>query len=534
MKAIRLEKLRELRRLKAEKQSRREAESRVKREANRKRWSSPLDMAVELEPPRLDDAGDRQGTWRTPTLDLINAALVDLAEGRESRLAAMVAPQEGKSTLVSFWFPLWLLTCVNADLRILIISYSEDLARGWGAQIKDALERWDGDEDTVDLGLRLRKDSRAAGRWHIEGHRGSLNACGVSGSITGKPANVICVDDPIKSMVEAQSDRVREKVHSAYTSVLVPRLAPGAKMTWIQTLWHEQEPLLQILANEGEKAKGGNWRVIRVPALAEDNDPLGRKPGEGMVSARGARDWHKIRKTVGEFVFSALYQQRPSPAQGNLFKRLHWRYWTTAGPDRIDLGGRISDLRDGWRYGTVDLAASTRTSADYTVIAAWCRTLAGDLVLLDMVRAKIGEGEHFAHARPLIERWQLDTLFVEASQYGFTLVKEATQLGVPVTPIQAEQDKLTRALPYSAWQSGGRAWLPARAEWLSTWVDEHAAFPNGSHDDTIDVGSLSCRVAITQWVPLVNRAQQATVQRTDPEPDPFGWQPVEDFENRAF
>jgi predicted phage terminase large subunit-like protein len=511
LKAVKLAKLRELRRLKAEQENLKRVAARRKREANRARWPSPLDMATELDPPRLDDNGDRQGVWRTPALELINTALVGLADGEEKRLAAFMSPQEGKSTTVSFWFPLWLLTCVNPDLRILIVSYSDEMARRWGAEIKDALERWSGDEGTVDLGLRLRKDSRAAGRWNIAGHRGSVYCAGISGSITGKPGDVILVDDPLKNMAEAQSEKIREKAMSVYRSALIPRLGPSAKVGWIQTCWHESEPIRQILANEGDRKTGGKWRVISIPAVADSpDDPLGRALGEGMISARGERDWQAIRKDVGEYVFSALYQQRPSPAEGNLFKRLWWRYWSPApriGPSpRLDLGGRIFAMEDCWRFATVDLANSTKTSGDWTVISAWARTVDGDLVLLDRQRARIGESDHFTHARPLVEQWKLDTVFVEESQFGTTLVREATSNGVPISPLRAETDKLTRALPASSWCSNGRVWLPAGAWWAKVWVDEHAGFPNAAHDDQVDTLAYAVRIAVTKWAPTSNRS----------------------------
>ncbi len=513
MKEIKLAKLRQLRALRAEQENIRTAESRRKREANRLRWPTPLDMATELDPPFVDDNGDRAGVWRTPALELINTALVDLADGREKRLGVFMSPQEGKSTTVSYWFPLWLLTCVNPNLRILIVSYSDEMARRWGAEIKDALERWSGDEGTTDLGLRLRKDSRAAGRWHIAGHKGSVYCAGIAGSLTGKAADVILVDDPLKNMTEAQSEKIRERAMSVYRSALVPRLgAPSSRMAWIQTCWHESEPIRQILANEGERKDGGRWRVISIPAVADSpDDPLGRQVGEGMISARGDRDWKLVRKTVGEYVFSALYQQRPSPAEGNLFKRIWWRYWSQApriGPSqRVDLGGRIFALDDLWRFGTVDLANSTKTSGDWTVISAWAKSLDGDLILLDRQRAKIGERDHFAHARPLVQRWQLDTLFVEQSQFGTTLVREATVNGVPIAPLAADTDKLSRALPASAWCSNGRIWLPAGADWLKTWVDEMAAFPNGAHDDQVDTLAYAVRIAITRWAPTVATAR---------------------------
>lgn len=524
MKAIKLERLRELRRLKADKENRKTAEARAKRDSNRKRWPSPLDMACDLDPPRLDENGDRAGVWRTPALELINTALVDLAEGRERRFAAFMSPQEGKSTTVSFWFPLWLLTCVNPDLRILITSYSDEMARRWGGEIKSALERWSGDEGTINLGLTLRKDSRAAGRWNIAGHRGSVYCASISGSITGKAADVVLVDDPLRNMADAQSETIRNKAMSSYQSVLVPRLGPSARIAWIQTCWHEAEPIRQILANEGEKKDGGKWRVISIPAVADSpDDPLGRPIGEGMVSARGERDWQAIRKDVGEYVFSALYQQRPSPAEGNLFKRLWWRYWSmapaTESEQRIDLGGRIFPLSVCWRFITGDLAASTRTSADWTVAAAWAVTSDGDLVLLDRMRARVGEAYHFDLFRPLAERWQVDTVFVEKSFHTSTLAVDATNGGMHITPIDAEGDKFSRALPYSARASRGRVWLPAGASWAGEWVSEHAAFPNGSHDDQVDTGGYATRVAVTRWSPIPFKSRYAQPIRRNPADD---------------
>lgn len=519
MKQIKLAKLRQLRALRVQQETNKIVEARRKRDSNRLRWPSPLDMATELDPPRVDENGDRIGVWRTPALELINAALVDLAEGRERRLAAFMSPQEGKSTTVSFWFPLWLLTCVNANLRILIVSYSDEMARRWGGEIKDALERWSGDEGSVDLGLRLRKDSRAAGRWNIAGHKGSVYCAGISGSLTGKSGDVIVVDDPLKNMSDAQSEKIREKAMGVYRSVLLTRLGPTAKFAWIQTCWHEAEPIRQILENEGDRKGGGKWRVISLPAIADSpDDLLGREIGEGMISARGDRDWQAIRKDVGEYVFSALYQQRPSPAEGNLFKRIWWRYWSQApkiGPsDRLDLGGRIFALDDCWRFATVDLANSTKTSGDWTVVSAWARSIDGDLILLDRQRARIGEADHFTHTRPLVERWKLDTVFVEESQFGTTLVREATSNGIPISPLRAETDKLTRALPASAWCSNGRVWLPAGAWWTKVWVDEAASFPNGAHDDQVDTLSYAVRIAVTRWSP-----QRASVARNVPTSD---------------
>lgn len=458
---------------------------------------------------------------RTPALNLINDALVRVANGEIDRLMVSMPPQEAKSTTVSRWYPEWLLSNVDPAMRIIMISYSDEIARRWGSDVKRDFETFNGDEGTVDLGVRLRSDSRAAGRWQIDGNRGGMLCAGVAGSVTGRPAEVILIDDPIKDLEQAQSPTYRERFQRFWQAVAVPRLGPGARVVLVQTRWHEEDAAGWLLQNEGLKEDGGRWTVINIPAQAEDGteDPLGRQPGEYMISARGDRDWEGIKKSVGSYVWAALYQGRPAPAEGGLFKRIWWRYHSIVG-DRMHLGGREYDLRDCWRFATVDLAASTRTSADFTVIAAWARTIAGDLVLLDLVRARIGEEQHFARARPLVQRWNLDTVFVEASQYGTTLVREATQDNVPITPIQAESDKFSRALPYSAWVSSGRVWLPSGAHWLDAFVTEHAAFPAAAHDDTVDVGSMAVRVAVTKWAPPPVAARGPAVR--NPEDVAFG------------
>lgn len=147
---------------------------------------------------------------------------------------------------------------------------------------------------------------------------------GVGGSLTGQPADLLVIDDPLKGMTEADSKAEREKVITWWESIAQTRLAPGAPVIIIQTRWHENDLVGHILAQEataGEK----EWRVVNLPAVAEGGvpDALEREPGEAMVSARGRtpQDFERIRRNVGERVWSALYQGTPTPLEGGLFSR---------------------------------------------------------------------------------------------------------------------------------------------------------------------------------------------------------------------
>ncbi|MFI7125984.1 phage terminase large subunit [Nonomuraea sp. NPDC050153] len=453
-----------------------------------RRWATPGEMAQVLDPT----------TVQTPALDVIDRELVALADGDIDRLMVFMSPQEGKSVRVSHRFVEWLLV-ENPDLRVAIVSYADEMARRWGSDIKLDCQTFNGDDDTVDLGLRLRADSRAAGRWQIEGRKGGVYCVGVAGALTGKAVDVLVIDDPLKDLEQAQSAAYRERAWRFWQAVAVPRLGPGSKVVLVQTRWHQLDLGGRLLEQDPDR-----WRVVSIPAVAEsDDDPLGRRPGEPMQSARGERDWAKIRADVGEYVWASLYQQRPAPADGGLFKRAGLRHWTKGADQRLLLDGRLVDLRDCWKFLTVDLAASMRTSADYTVAAVWAISVDGDLVMLDGIRERMDPSGHWPAVRALRERWSADVVFVESRMFGTTLVYEAGRAGVPVQELHADTDKLTRALPATARADSGRLWFPPadRFPAWSDWQDELLAFPNAAHDDVVDVVAYAARVAGAHWLP---------------------------------
>jgi predicted phage terminase large subunit-like protein len=470
-----------------------------------RRWATPGEMAQVLDP----------STKQTPALDVIDRELVALADGDIDRLMVCMPPQEGKSSRISHRFAQWLLIN-DPDLRIAIVSYADEIARRWGADIKLDAQTFTGEDDTIDLGLRLRADSRAAGRWQIAGRKGGVYCVGVAGALAGKPVDVLLWDDPLKDLAEAQSSKYRERAWRFWQAVAVPRLGPGSRVVLVTTRWHEDDPSGRLLAQDR-----GRWRVISIPAIAEStNDPLGRVPGEAMVSARGDRNWAQIREDVGEYVWAALYQQRPAPADGGLFKRSGLRHWTKGAADRLLLGDRMLDLRDCWKFLTVDLAASTRTSADYTVAAVWAIGLDGDLIMLDGIRERLDPAGHWPAVRALRERWSADVVFVESRMFGTTLVYEAGRAGVPVQELHADADKVTRALPATARAGSGRLWFPPedRFPTWSDWQDELLAFPNATHDDVVDVVAYAARVAGAHWLPMES-ADQARARRAVPPLD---------------
>jgi predicted phage terminase large subunit-like protein len=458
-------------------------------EVKPRRWPTPGAMARELD----------SSTRQTPALDLLDAELAQLADGDVDRLMFFMPPQEGKSQRVSRRFPLWLLAH-DPTLRIGIVSYELDSAVRWGRDIKRDIDM----NDT--LGIILRADSKAAGRWETE-QGGGVYCVGIGGALTGRPLDVLIIDDPVKDRGHAESKTYRDTAWDFWENVGKLRLSSRGKVVLIMTRWHHDD-----LAGRLETKESREWRVVSVPAIAEDSDPLGRAPGEELVSAqkRAPGYFRQLAASISNYVWLSLFQQRPTAAEGGTFPRGDWQYWTPGVGQRISLDGHVWDLQDSLRFITIDLATSLKTSADYTVAAAWAIPPNGDLVLLDRVRTRVEESGHFNLVTPLRQRWlnPYDITYVESRMFGTTLVYQAGKSGIPLAELHADADKFTRALPAANLAKQHRVWLPANAPWLDEWLDEHAEFPNGTHDDQVDVMAYAARVAIAHFLPMQTGAEE--------------------------
>jgi hypothetical protein len=266
----------------------------------------PLDLAARF---------DRR-TVRTPALKLISDRIAAATTTRDGRLVLSMPPQEGKSVLAR-WAVLWLLA-QNPQRRIVIASYATSLARTSGRVVRSLVESYGSR-----LGLAVDTSHADASDWQLEGRDGGVRAVGVGAGLTGQPADVLLVDDPVKGQKEADSDTIRGALHEWWSAVALTRLAPGAPVVIIQTRWHEDD-LAGRMQTEG-------WPVLNIPALADGQTPdaLGRRVGDWLVSARGRtqEDWVAKRKAVGERTFAALYQGRPAPLEGGVFQRAWFDTW---------------------------------------------------------------------------------------------------------------------------------------------------------------------------------------------------------------
>lgn len=442
-------------------------------------WHTPGELALALDPR----------TNQTPALDLIDAALVDVAEGRCDRLMISMAPQEGKSERTSRRFPTWMLA-KYPWLRIAIVSYAHGLARRWGKRIRDDI-----DEHTDALGITVDPTSSAADEWGLLGHDGSVYCVGIKGALTGKPVDLLVLDDPYRDGEQADSEAWRETVEDWWTEVAVPRLGPGVACVLIQTRWRHDD-LSGWLQRRDD---GINWRVINIPAKADhdpekgETDVLGREPGEYMISARGRsrKQWEQRKREVGSRTWEALFQGRPTPAAGNIFHREWFTTHAYEQPQWTERDGVVNALGFDEIITSWDLTFKNTEGTDYVCGQVWGRR-GVEAWLLDQVHDRMDFVTTCAKVRELAAKWpQSVAKLVEDKANGPAVINQLRRTVGGLIPIEPDGSKEARAAAVSPLVESGNVHVPAPelAPWVGNLIEEAVGFPRAAHDDRVDAMS---------------------------------------------
>jgi predicted phage terminase large subunit-like protein len=356
----------------------------------------------------------------------------------------------------------------DPTMNIILGSYNQHLANRFSRKIKRV----------VDGRVALSKDRSAVEEWETE-QGGGFRAVGVGGGITGFGGNLIMIDDPVKSREEANSEIFRNKCWDWFNDDLYTRLEPSAAMILTMTRWHEDD-LAGRLLREMEDG-GEQWEVVKLAALAEAGDPMGRQPGEALCPDRyDLEALHRI-KVKSEHSFEALYQQNPTPKEGLMF---HVDKMTI-----IDASPSEGRCARGWDK------AGTPGDGDWTVGA---RVKQGKDGLWYIEAVTRGQWDTATRDRTIRQTAEIDGRAVhqkgeqEPGSGGKESAENFIRLlgGFPTSTERSTANKVERADPLSSQVNAGNVRL-VRGEWNKAFIEELRQFPSGKHDDQVDAVSLA-------------------------------------------
>ena len=452
--------------------------------------------------PLPDDPDD--GQWLHP----------ETGEEAHNILTISAPPQHGKSLIVTETVPAWFLT-LYPHKRVIVTGYESDFAKGFGRKNRDKIE------SAPDLGIMVSPQTRAADDWEIEGHDGGLITAGAGGPITGKRGDLILIDDPVKNSEDALSPTQRKKNKEWWQSTVKSRVRTDTVVIVIQTRWHEDDLTGHI--HDTERCYSLNLPALAFsethpddPDLSVDPDdgtpdPLRRAPGEALCPQLQTKTMLLAKKETGDssedepggvLWFSALYQGKPNIEGGGILPK-PYRYFTI----EKNHSGRPyfrtkqnqglhkeSYLNECIFFVTADLAVSLKSHADYTVFSLFAWTPHNEMLLVDMMRDRIESTDHVREAEAFWRKAKQTSsgagvrfFGVENKTFGLSLIQTLRrEAKIPVKKLEADADKVARAVPVGMMIRQDQFFLNKDLEHLDDLEHEMQQFPNGRHDDMVD------------------------------------------------
>lgn len=391
--------------------------------------------------------------------------------GELDRVMLLMPPRHSKSMTVTETFPSWFIGR-NPRRKVIATAYGDSLARRFGRYNRKKIEEYGAEV----FGIQLDPASATVTNWSIHKHNGIMVSAGIGGPISGEGADLLIIDDPIKNRQEADSPTYRNMVWDEWQNTLLTRLQPDAAIIIILTRWHEDDLVGRLLADEPAR-----WTVLKFPAIAEDDDILGRSEGDALWPEYGFDEKWAVQKKkgVGSYAWASLYQQRPSPPEGGIFKRTWWKFWEVL-PNRFD------EVLQSW-----DMSFGDTKDASFVVGQVWGRKGA-DKYLLDQVRAHMDFVGAQRAILTLSAKWpSARAKLVEDKANGPAVISSLKKDIPGLIPITPKGSKESRANAASPDIEAGNVYLPlpSIAEWVHDYIEEHAAFPTGRHDDQVDATS---------------------------------------------
>ena len=445
--------------------------------------------------------------WDAHHLRVLADTLDRVTRGEIRRLMIWMPPRHGKSETVTVRYAAWRLRR-DPRTRIIIGAYGQTLAEKFSRKIRRIVREQ----------MPISEERSAVDDWEtLDG--GGVRAAGVGGAVTGMGADLIIIDDPVKSRAEADSLAYRERVWDWYTDDLYTRLEPGGAIILIMTRWHLDDLAGRILASDD----GPNWEVLHLPALALEGDRLGRAYGEPLWPARfDADELARIRTSIGERAFTALYQGMPQPDGGAVFLTEWWaegrnRFWPGEHKRRVEARAQF------W-----DTASETNETAAYSACVTF-ELIRDDigyrLAVVDVWRDRLTMPQLIeaitARAAAHNRDGKLSRVVIEYASSGIgayqTLAATAPGwLARCLDRLRVKASKLERAQSASVWCSRDMILLPhpgEHAPWLYEFESELFTFPASAKADQVDAFSMGVTY-FSRWLSQSSHARMSAIERS--------------------
>ena len=424
-----------------------------------------------------------------PHLDYLSERLTEAVkkvEGGQSHfICVSLPPRAGKSTLISTGLPVWCLAR-QPSWKIGLLSNAKQLAVSWGRDVRRYVT------ENPQLGVEVAKDAGAVTDWQTT-RRGGVTSRSVGQPVVGLGFKIMILDDVVKDYQTAHSFAHREAVWNWYSADARSRIEEPALQAVVGTRWHQDDAIGRILSTE-YAGDPEDWEVINLPAIATVADVLGREEGDPLftpfMTSTDPKDaveyWRKIKASVGEYIWSALYQGSPTPAKGQVFDADTFQYYL-----QKDLPTAFEKRWTSW-----DAAFKGTITSDYVVGQYW--GLAGGVAyLLGQVRGKWTFTQTISKMRYMIEpapdssggAWaDASQHLVEDAANGPAIIDTLGQVVQGLKAIKPDGDKVARARAVTPLFEASKVRFPSPEEqpWISGLVSELKAFPSGKNDDQVD------------------------------------------------
>ena len=412
------------------------------------------------------------------------------AAGEPTFTIISLPPRHSKSFTITETFPSWFIGR-DKRRRVIQASYGSTLARKFGLS---NLRKVEGPAGRI-FDMEVDKRKSAASNWELKGAPGGMLSVGIGGAITGEGADLLIIDDPIRNRKDANSLTYREAIWQEWKSTLSTRLQPGGSIIIILTRWHEDD-----LAGRIIKQDGRNWKIIKLPAIAEENDILGRKPGEALWPENGFDEaWAAERKiSVGPLDWESLYQQNPRPQTGALFKRDYFKTY-----DQTPHPSTFERIIFSWDCAFKDLDTS-----DFVVGQVWGKR-GPDFYLLDQTRDKMGITATMAAIESLKAKWKDGIgVYIEDKANGTAVIEMLKRKISGINPVNPSSSKIDRAQAVLPVFAAGNVFIPSPqlAPWIGDYVNEMASFPVGANDDMVDTTTQAIQELMNEPTIFIGRA----------------------------